>query len=481
MLRKRTMMSAAGAGEEFVDLGLPSGLLWAKGNIVKDGTTGEYSIGKPTDWGTYISWGNIIGHNEGEGYNFDQTTYDSTPGASVSADIPSNDAAHDFALAALGAPWHLPTKEQTKELYDNTDTEWVADYNGTGVAGRKFMKKTDHSVFIFLPASGSYNGTSLNRRGTYGNYWSSSYDSSTFAYYLSFYSSSVYPQYNYYRRYGRTVRPVTLPFSSLSLHFQNGSGVALAGIGVTVTDGNGAHSMTTDASGNIVMNVVRGNVTLASGAYILDITTINVSGDTLAVITGTSAMVDLDLPSGTLWAKGNIVKDANGNYAIGNETDWGTYISWGNIIGHNEGEGYNFDQTTYDSTPGASVSADIPSNDAAHDFALAALGAPWHLPTKEQTKELYDNTDTEWVADYNGTGVAGRKFMKKTDHSVFIFLPASGYYNGSSLIGRGTSGYYWSSSYDSSTNAYSLDFNSSFVLPQNGYYRRNGRSVRPVQ
>ena len=191
----------------FVDLGLPSGKKWAIGNLVKD-SQGNYSIGAETDWGTYVSWGNIIGHNEGEGYNFDQTTYDSTPGKQVAANIPSNDAAHDIALATLGTPWHLPTKEDCQELYDNTDSEWVADYNGTGVAGRKFMKKTDHSVYVFFPASGIYNGTSLSSRGTYGYYWSSSFYSATGAYYLNFFSSSVSPQYYYNRRVGFAVRPV---------------------------------------------------------------------------------------------------------------------------------------------------------------------------------------------------------------------------------------------------------------------------------
>ena len=191
----------------FVDLGLPSGKKWAIGNLVKD-SQGNYSIGAETDWGTYVSWGNIIGHNEGEGYNFDQTTYDSTPGKQVAANIPSNDAAHDIALATLGTPWHLPTKEDFQELYDNTDSEWVADYNGTGVAGRKFMKKSDHSVYVFFPASGSYDGTSLSTRGTYGRYWSSSFYSATSAYILIFNSSSVNPQIDDYRRYGLTVRPV---------------------------------------------------------------------------------------------------------------------------------------------------------------------------------------------------------------------------------------------------------------------------------
>lgn len=194
-----------------------------------------------------------------------------------------------------------------------------------------------------------------------------------------------------------------------------------------------------------------------------------------------AGFVDLGLPSGKKWAVGNLVKDSQGNYSIGDETDWGTYTSWGNIDGHNEGEGYDFSSTNYNSTPGASVAANIPSNDAQHDICLAKLGTPWHLPTKDDYQELFDNTDSEWVADYNGTGVAGRKFMKKTDHSVYVFFPASGYYNGTSLDFRGSGGYYWSSSWYSSSSAYLLYFDSSTVTPQISSYRRLGFSVRPVQ
>ena len=194
-----------------------------------------------------------------------------------------------------------------------------------------------------------------------------------------------------------------------------------------------------------------------------------------------AGFVDLGLPSGKKWAVGNLVKDSQGNYSIGDETDWGTYISWGNIDGHNEGEGYDFSSTNYNSTPGASVAANIPSNDAQHDICLAKLGTPWHLPTKEDYQELYDNTDSEWVADYNGTGVAGRKFMKKTDHSVYVFFPASGICSGTSLNGRGSGGFYWSSSWSSSSSAYYLYFDSSTVSPQNFDDRRFGFTVRPVQ
>lgn len=62
-----------------------------------------------------------------------------------------------------------------------------------------------------------------------------------------------------------------------------------------------------------------------------------------------------------------------------------------------------------------------------------------------------------------------------------MFFPASGRYNGTSLENRGTGGYYWSASFYDSTSAYYLGFYSSYVYPQNGYYRYRGFTVRPVQ
>ena len=192
----------------FVDLGLPSGLKWAQGNIVKD-AQGNYAIGEnPEDYGCYFSWGNIIGHNNGEGYDFGTSNsgpYASTPGKQVSANIASNDAQHDAALALLGSPWRLPTKEEFQELYDNTDREWTTI---NGINGWKFMKKTDHSVFVFFPAAGNGYGTSIDNVGSYGVYWSSSWYSANNAYNMYFSSSSVTPQYNLTRYYGFSVRAV---------------------------------------------------------------------------------------------------------------------------------------------------------------------------------------------------------------------------------------------------------------------------------
>ena len=73
-----------------------------------------------------------------------------------------------------------------------------------------YQVATDPRQFLsgFFPAAGNYDGTTLNNRGTNGNYWSSSYNSATDAYNLGFSSSTVNPQGNGSRRDGFSVRAV---------------------------------------------------------------------------------------------------------------------------------------------------------------------------------------------------------------------------------------------------------------------------------
>ena len=110
----------------------------------------------------------------------------------------------------------------------------------------------------------------------------------------------------------------------------------------------------------------------------------------------------------------------------------------------------------YNASPGKALTADIASNDSTHDAALACLGVPARMPTKDEFQELCDNTNNEWVTI---DGVSGMKFTKKSDSSVFVFFPAAGH--GIDVVyGLGSNGYYWSSSYSDTNNAYSLWFRS---------------------
>ena len=188
------LSQTAAAPTGFVDLALPSGLLWCEHNI---GATTPY------EHGLYFSWGNVIGHAEGSGYDFSDAVYAQTPGAALTGNIPVNNT-YDMARHNMGAPCRLPTMGEFTELNSNCDSEWTDE---DGVAGRRFTSRINGNS-IFFPASGNYNGTSLYGRGSYGFYWSSTWSSETNARNLNFYSSSVNPQDYYYRRLGFTARAV---------------------------------------------------------------------------------------------------------------------------------------------------------------------------------------------------------------------------------------------------------------------------------
>lgn len=180
--------------DDYVDLGLPSGLLWGTKNI---GAT------SPTGWGWYFSWGNLDGHPEGSGYNFSQDVYDATDAASISQDL---DASQDAVRAIKGGTWRMPTQYDFAELFNSayTTNEWTTV---NGVSGRKVTSKINGKS-VFFPAAGYCNGTSLNYRGSYGLYWSSSWVSAADARRLYFNSSSVNPQDSGSRRYGFSLRGV---------------------------------------------------------------------------------------------------------------------------------------------------------------------------------------------------------------------------------------------------------------------------------
>lgn len=153
--------------------------------------------------------------------------------------------------------------------------------------------------------------------------------------------------------------------------------------------------------------------------------------------------------------------------------DSGLYFSWGNTDGHEEGSGYDFSQDTYDTTAAAAIESNLSLE---HDMARAHLGEPWLLPSKEDFQELFDNCTSVWTTQY---GVNGILFTSNVNGNT-IFIPAAGFYNGKLLTNRGLHGFYWSSSYDSHTNAYNLYFGGSSVNPKDNSSRRLGYSVRAV-
>ena len=140
---------------QYVDLGLPSGKKWADRNYGSDSIEGA---------GNY--------------YQYDKAMQ-------------------------LGKNATLPTKEDFQELKDECTWKWVERGN---TKGYEVTGKNGNS--IFLPAAGYGYGTSLNNAGSYGYYWSSSFSSSAYAYYLYFDSGGIYPQDTDVRFHGFSVRAV---------------------------------------------------------------------------------------------------------------------------------------------------------------------------------------------------------------------------------------------------------------------------------
>lgn len=184
----------AAAPDGFIDLALPSGVLWADKNI---------GASTPYEHGLYFSWGNVTGHAEGSGYDFSDAVYAQTDGAALTGNIPTNNT-YDMARHNMGSPCRLPTVGEFQELHNNCDSEWTDE---DGVPGRRWTSRINGNS-VFFPASGYYYGTTLYYRGSYGDYWSSSYLSETNACRLSFDSGSVNPSNNYGRRHGFSVRAV---------------------------------------------------------------------------------------------------------------------------------------------------------------------------------------------------------------------------------------------------------------------------------
>ena len=194
----------------YVDLGLPSGTLWATCNIGADASEeyGDYFAWGETQPKNYYSWGTYLYCNGGQS-NLTKYCTNNNYGYNGFVDnlttlLPEDDA----ATANWGVGWRMPTWEEWQELIDNTINTWVIQ---NGVNGRLFTASNGNS--IFLPAAGYIYDDHLSNVGNWGDYWSSSLFSTPYS------ARACRIEQNYcgsnpytnYRRLGRSVRPVRSP------------------------------------------------------------------------------------------------------------------------------------------------------------------------------------------------------------------------------------------------------------------------------
>ncbi len=204
-------------GHYAVDLGLPSGTLWATCNV---------GAAKPVDCGDYFAWGETKpkqtyykknykwygGEDEfGMIVEDDYITKYNTDSKYGTVDNKTTlEPEDDAARANWGGDWRMPTKAEQDELRRECTWTWITGKNSAGndVAGYKITGPNGNS--IFLPAAGYRNGSSLYNAGAGGHYRSSSLGTSNpdDAYYLGFGSDDCcWGDYGY-QYLGKSVRAV---------------------------------------------------------------------------------------------------------------------------------------------------------------------------------------------------------------------------------------------------------------------------------
>lgn len=184
---------AASITPEAVDLGLPSGVLWATFNV---------GASAPEEFGDFYAWGEVTTK---EIYNYENYTRDNYGYGKDGVLTPEHDVAH----VKWGGEWRMPTRTELIELYKKCTWEWTTLNN---VNGYKVISKSN-GASIFLPAAGySFEGKLLEVNEG-GNYWTSSYDSTpsqeyNHTYGMDFYSNKVRYDYSFGPSKGFSVRPV---------------------------------------------------------------------------------------------------------------------------------------------------------------------------------------------------------------------------------------------------------------------------------
>ena len=188
-----------------VDLGLPSGTLWADRNV---------GAALPEDYGDYFAWGETSPKSnyrwstlkyceDDTGDRFSKYNTQSKYGCvDNKTTLESSDNA---ATANWGSNWCIPTQAQFQELKDKCTWIWTTRNGQNG-----YEVKGPNGNTIFLPAAGDRSGTDLDYAGSYGLYWSSSLrtDGPYLGRGLFFDSDDVNPDDWASRQLGFTVRPV---------------------------------------------------------------------------------------------------------------------------------------------------------------------------------------------------------------------------------------------------------------------------------
>lgn len=409
-------------GHEYVDLGLPSGTLWATCNV---------GASEPEAPGDLYAWGEIETKDvytwesykwcDGTECNLNNKTitkYCDRGGYGILDGKISLEPEDDVAHVKWGGNWHIPTSAELQELVDNCTKKWIKltdklhAYEFTGPNGNS----------IIMPAAGEFSKQGRTTDEFY--YWSSELGMSDIPANNHATHARVM-EYgidfgNYYRYRGYAVRPVISDYTPI------------------------VHQIEAPTSYN------------------------------------GHELVDLGLPSGTLWAKCNL--------GASSPEEYGCYYAWGETEGSCEGK-TSFSDNTYKYYNGSEMTKynftdNLTDLEKSDDAAAQKWGGEWRMPTWSEMSELKNSkyTTWEWTTNNGINGLRVTSIVKGFEGNS-IFLPAGGEHDARKINRLGEYGYYWSShldtSYDLPNNSFYLFFKST-GWGNGSTSRSTGRSIRPV-
>ncbi len=482
---------------EAVDLGLSSGTLWADRNI---GAVNIYEGGKLFQWADPTPYdipkydtNNKILPGQKQFGEEDYKYYDeSNPEQFVTKynEIDNKeflDIEDDAAKVNMGTAWSVPTRQQVSELFSSSIIDLYAnvgeDNQPVKVANGDLNKEATYINWLYIDP---YTQDTVKDKLAY-ILFTSKINNNTLI--LPFFKLAMY---------GGMLSGNMLWLNSVELEdigcgycllgaeesygidsFGRNIGVNVRGVTTKVNlynhpfDTNNPHKVTKEQIG-------LGNVNNTSDIDKPISTAVQSALDTKAdfdIVLRTSdkhmqQYVDLDLPSGLLWATKNI--------GATNEGDSGQYFQWGDTIGYTSNQigtqdGKKKFSSDFSDYKYATIdeATDTPlltkyCNDEtygtvdnqteleqADDVASITMGGDWRTPSYEEIKELFISTDfylelsdgtlvpakanyqtnvtipasayswefTEPLGDRN---ILGIKFFSKKDNTKYLFIPSSG-------------------------------------------------------
>lgn len=154
-------------GHKFIDLGLPSGRLWATCNIGAE---------MPTDRGDSFAWGETEPklHYDCSNYKYGNSEQGDVYEYNLNDKKKILETEDDAAYVNWGSKCHVPKYEDFEELLNSDNCTWYSTYmptyTGENVEGYMIVSNKNHNS-IFLPTSytkeGYWSSCSMNNRFAY--------------------------------------------------------------------------------------------------------------------------------------------------------------------------------------------------------------------------------------------------------------------------------------------------------------------------